>query len=89
MRYFKQNKIFFFLEPARGIPGDMEFDGKSTFYQIDAMLAGQSLGLKMINGYSATSPAGYYTFWREMNESSRKKWAVINNLKTEDIFVIH
>lgn len=90
-----QHRVNVLIEKMRNIPEgsvvsyEPEFDGGSTFYQIDAMLAGQSLGLKMINGYSAKSPPGYYTFWSEMTEESRKNWAIINNLKNEEIFVIH
>ncbi len=43
-------------------------------YQIDAMMASQALGLKCINGYSATSPQGFNHYWDNPNEETRKIW---------------
>ena len=66
-----------------------EFEGASYPYQIDAMLAGQSLGLKMINGYSGTSPYGYDLCWREMNEEGRLKWLSLNPHVSDSVYVVH
>jgi hypothetical protein len=46
----------------------------STFIQLDAMLASQALGLKCINGYSATSPGTFTPYWNNPNSESRKFW---------------
>lgn len=46
----------------------------AIYYQLDAMLAAQSLQLKCINGYSAQSPYEYYVFWDELSEEGLKRW---------------
>ena len=58
-------------------------------YQIDAMLASQSLLLKCLNGYTATSPNEYYLYWGKPNEESRIKWLKYKGALSEKIFVIH
>ncbi len=58
-------------------------------YQIDAMLAAQSLGLKTVNGYSGNSPGAYQPFWHEMNEQARISWFESLNFKPKKVYVIH
>ncbi len=65
------------------------FEGNSIYYQIDAMLATQALGLKTINGYNATSPYGYDSFWRKMDDASREEWLKIQPITSEKVHVIH
>jgi len=90
-----QEQVNSLIEKMKKIPEgsivsyEPEFDGSPTSYQIDAMLAGQSLGLKMINGYTSTSPHGYSSYWREMSSDAREKWLKINGLKSNDVFIIH
>jgi hypothetical protein len=57
-------------------------------YQIDAMLAAQSLGLKTVNGYSGNSPVAYQSFWYEMNEDARITWFESLNFKPDTVYVI-
>ena len=61
----------------------------SYVYQLDAMLATQELGLKSINGYSATSPLNYHHYWNEMNESSRLIWFETKEFEPDNLHVIH
>lgn len=56
-------------------------------YQLDAMLASQQMRMKCVNGYTATSPSGYDSFWWKMDEESRNIW--VNKMKIkEQIHVI-
>ncbi len=57
-------------------------------YHLDAMLATQSLGLKCLNGYSATAPEGYHIYWGNPNVESRKNWLSSRNISTCKIKVI-
>jgi hypothetical protein len=57
-------------------------------YQINAMLASQSLKLKCINGYSSTSPKGYGDYWWNPNENTRMTWLREKNDTTMKVFVI-
>ncbi len=67
----------------------LERDYNVYVYQIDAMLAAQSLGLKTVNGYSGNSPGAYQSFWHEMSESGRISWFESLNFKPKKVYVIH
>ena len=43
-------------------------------YQLDAMLAAQSLGLKSVNGYSAQAAFGFDRYWIAPNSKTRRFW---------------
>ena len=58
-------------------------------YQLDAMLASQSLSLKCLNGYSATSPEGFSFYWNNPNEESRNVWINLKELPLKKINIIH
>lgn len=60
----------------------------SIYYHIDAMLATQQLNLKSVNGYSATSPVGFDSFWRNIDSTSRNIWLKQSNLSYSEIIVI-
>ena len=59
------------------------------WFQIDAMLCAQSLGLKSINAYTGNSPVTYQDFWSNINEKSRINWLEANYLSTQKVYVIH
>jgi hypothetical protein len=48
--------------------------GKQIYYQLDAMMASQTKGIRTLNGYSATSPAGYGPYWIRPDSASRMEW---------------
>ncbi len=58
-------------------------------YQIDAMLACQTLGLKCINAYTGYSPFGFDSYWREPNEITRTYWLRINKMEFTKCYVLH
>jgi len=64
-------------------------DEPKYWYQLDAMLAAQALGLKTVNAYTGTAPVGYQGFWSNLNEESRKEWFESVNFKPEKVYVIH
>jgi len=67
----------------------LEKEDINIYSQIDAMLAAQAMGMKSINGYSATAPYVYDKFWRNMNEESRKEWLKHKKMETLNVYVIH
>lgn len=67
----------------------LEKERGSYVYNIDAMLASQTLNLKTVNGYSATSPKGYGPFWREIDEKTRKKWFKYVGFSPDTVYVIY
>ncbi len=91
-----QNRINLLVERMKGIPPgsivSYEPDSVGNTYvvlQLDAMLAAQTLNLKSVNGYSATSPHEYTGFWFKMDSTARKTWLKKFNMETNQIFVIH
>ncbi|HQF28487.1 MAG TPA: hypothetical protein PLD36_07710 [Bacteroidia bacterium] len=63
--------------------------GNPIEYQLDAMLAAQEVGLKCVNGYTATSPREYTDFWNKLDAPSREKWFDTQNYHPNNLFVIH
>jgi hypothetical protein len=61
---------------------------KSIYYQLDGMMASQSLGMRTLNGYSATAPEGYNAYWDKPNEKTRKIWLETTGLSNDSIQVI-
>lgn len=49
-------------------------DDPPHFYQLDAMLAAQSLRLKSVNGYSARAAPNFDRYWIKPNEKNRRFW---------------
>jgi hypothetical protein len=66
-----------------------ETSSNTAYYHLDAMLLGQKYGLKVINGYTATSPAGYGPYWHSPDENSRDQWLWVNNLNFDFIYVVN
>jgi hypothetical protein len=63
--------------------------GKQIYYHLDAMIASQSMGIKTLNGYSATAPDGYSEYWIKPNEETRKIWLHKKKLDEKLIVVVH
>lgn len=91
-----QNRLESLQSKMENIPKDaiVSYETSNRYYpvhwyQLDAMLATQSLGLKSVNGYSGNSPVGYQLFWAEMNEEARIKWFESMNFNPKKVYVIH
>lgn len=52
----------------------LSVNDKIIYYHIDAMLAAQSLGVRTLNGYSATCPLAYEPYWQAPDQHSRQLW---------------
>ncbi len=64
-------------------------DDAAIFYQLDAMLASQQLHLKTLNGYSATSPIGFDSYWRNIDSTSRNIWLNTKGFNQDSLLIIH
>lgn len=60
-----------------------------AYTQIDAMLMGQKHNLKVINGYTATSPRNYHHYWRTPNEKSRNIWLKEKEAKIDQLYIVN
>lgn len=60
-----------------------------VYYQVDAMLVSQRLGLKTVNGYSGNSPFGYTPFWFEPNTANRLSYFEKQGFQSDTIYVIY
>ncbi len=63
-------------------------DSSINDFQLDAMLATQSLGMRTLNGYSSTSPPNYAAYWSQPNEANRLIWISAKNIPNDSIFVV-
>jgi hypothetical protein len=62
----------------------------SIKYQLDAMLASQKLGLKCVNGYTATSAPGFDGYWHNLNAETRKSYfETMDFTPSDSVYVIH
>jgi hypothetical protein len=62
-------------------------DNEAAYYQIDGMLAAQSLNLKSINGYTATIPNGFY-YAITPSRITREIWFKEKNFEPDTVYVI-
>jgi len=58
-------------------------------FQLDAMLVAQKLGLRSINGYTATSPGDFADFWHHPTRENRNFWLSGKNIAVDSIYVIN
>jgi hypothetical protein len=59
-------------------------------YQIDAILAAQSLGLKSVNGYSAQAAFMFDQYWISPNKETRKYWfSRFKSISDDHVYIIH
>lgn len=63
-------------------------DSSVNDFQLDAMLAAQSLRLRTLNGYSATSPQNYSNYWTLPNEAHRLQWLNAKGFPNDSVFVV-
>jgi len=67
----------------------LQIENSIIDYQIDAMLATQTLNLFCLNGYSSTSPPNYGNYWEHPDSSSRIDWLRNKDLGNKKIAVVH
>lgn len=91
-----QQRINALIEKMKDIPKDAivsyepdSLESAPMDYQLDAMLATQSLGLKTLNGYTATSPDGYNTYWVNPGPESRRIWLETKKMTGMKVAVVH
>jgi hypothetical protein len=63
-------------------------DSSINDFQLDAMLAAQSLGVRTLNGYSSTSPPVYSNYWSYPSEASRMDWINARQVSPDSVFVV-
>lgn len=95
-KQMSQARVNILLDKMKNIPAESivvyepeKKESNSFEYQIDAMLASQTLNLKTVNGYSGTSPVGYSDFWEKMNNNSLENWFKTKNYSSDTIYIIH
>lgn len=95
-KVMSQQRIDALIEKMKDIPKDAvvsyepdTLESAPMDYQLDAMLAAQTLGLKTLNGYSATSPDGYNTYWVNPGPESRNIWLETKKMTGMKVAVVH
>jgi hypothetical protein len=76
-----QNRESKLIEKLKNVPKNsvvsyepLQIENSIIDYQIDAMLAAQTLDLICLNGYSSTSPPNYGKYWEHPDSLSRAEW---------------
>lgn len=91
-----QTRVNILIEKMKNIPqGSVvsyepeKIESSTIEYQIDAMLASQTLKLNAINGYTGTCPDGYAVYWQEMNKRGREDWFKTKEFTPDTVYVVH
>ncbi len=94
-KFVAQSRVKFLMEKMKDIPEKsvvsyepIEIKTNCVEYQLDAMLAAQSLNLISVNGYTATSPGTYTNYWKNLDSASRMSWFKVNNVLDTKVYVI-
>jgi hypothetical protein len=80
-KWLAQNRESKLIEKLKNVPKNSVISYEPSYienstidYQIDAMLAAQTLDLICLNGYSSTSPPNYGKYWEHPDSLSRAEW---------------
>jgi hypothetical protein len=91
-----QNREARVIERVKNLPKNsvvsyepLQIESSIIDYQIDAMLAAQTLNLFCLNGYSSTSPPNYGKYWEHPDSLSRMEWLKNKDLGNKKIAVVH
>jgi hypothetical protein len=91
-----QNRESKLIEKLKNVPKNSVISYEPSYienstidYQIDAMLAAQTLDLICLNGYSSTSPPNYGKYWEHPDSLSRMEWLKNKDLGNKKIAVVH
>lgn len=66
-----------------------QLNSSGADYQLDAMLAAQQTGNICINGYSATSPGAFSSYWANPNQNNRRAWLHYKHAQLTQLLIIH
>ncbi|HQV52453.1 MAG: hypothetical protein IPI00_09775 [Flavobacteriales bacterium] len=71
--------------PVRSVMPYEEDHVRSIELHLNSMLAGQQLGVPVVNAYTCNYPGNYMKFWEEMNELRLIDWCRFNGINLADI----
>lgn len=73
--------------PARGVQPFREDHERSIAIHLTAMLAGQELGIPVVNAYTGHYPGNHMRFWDRQTPRSLAEWCAFNRITTDRIAV--
>lgn len=75
--------------PARGIQPFREDHERSIAIHLTAMLAGQELGIPVVNAYTGHYPGNHMRFWDRQTPRSLAEWCAFNHITTDRIAIVN
>lgn len=75
--------------PVRGIQPFREDHERSIAIHLTAMLAGQELGVPVVNAYTGHYPGNHMRFWDLQTPRSLVEWCAFNRIPTEQVSIIN
>lgn len=75
--------------PARGVQPFREDHERSIAVHLTAMLAGQELGLPVVNAYTGHYPGNHMRFWDRQTPRSLAEWCAFNRTTTDRIAILN
>lgn len=75
--------------PARGVQPFKEDHERSIAIHLTAMLAGQELGIPVVNAYTGHYPGNHMRFWDRQTPRSLAEWCAFNRTPADRITIVN
>ncbi|QQR88161.1 MAG: hypothetical protein IPJ76_08125 [Flavobacteriales bacterium] len=75
--------------PVRGMQPFREDHERSIAIHLTAMLAGQELGIPVVNAYTGHYPGNHMRFWDLQTPRSLAEWCAFNQTTTDEITIVN
>ncbi|MBP6313702.1 MAG: hypothetical protein KA408_15620 [Flavobacteriales bacterium] len=84
LQYDSTTKAIAYM-PVRSVMPYEEDHVRSIELHLNSMLAGQQLGIPVVNAYTGSYPGNYMKFWVALDERTLNDWCVSNGIGMETI----
>ena len=75
--------------PARCVMPYEEDHMRSIVLHLNSMLAGQQLGIPVVNAYTGGYPGNYMQFWVALNENTLNDWCRYNGIDMDGVTMVN
>jgi len=75
--------------PARCVMPYEEDHQRTINMHLSAMLAGQQIGVPVVNSYTGSYPGNYMKFWNALDHNTLEEWCEFNNTSAEGIQLVN
>lgn len=75
--------------PVRSAMGPHEEHDRTITMHLTAMLAGQQVGIPVVNAYTGSYPGNYMDFWNRLDQPTLDAWCAYNANPSADILLVN